>query len=123
MDLIDLDESEHAPIVARVLVVAASPGRCNTTREALDDLLLLGITKANVLDGVLSHAGARKPVYRVHQKSGATAFVFLPCHVEGYELYVKLQLMAGRTAEEDRITMISAHPPKFPVPKPKGEKK
>lgn len=75
------------------------------------------LTKEAVLESVRDHIQKGKPIYFLVQEStNLPAYVFLPCNVDGCELYVKVQLSAAEAEKDERLIVISSHPPKYAPP-------
>jgi lysozyme family protein len=75
------------------------------------------VTKEGVLEAIREHILKGQPIYLLIQEStGVPAYVFLPCVVESCALYVKVQLPAAEAEKDERLIVISSHPPKFKPP-------
>ena len=109
MDAIDFSGAEHSGVIARILGFAQRPRCCEITRRAMEDIVKLTLTKAAVLEAIQDHLSTRKPTYVQMQSCGLRAYILLPCVVDCYELYVKLQMPPG----EELMVVVSVHDPEF----------
>ena len=83
----------------------------------MEDMVKARVKKEAVLAAVREHIAKKKPIYSlVQETTGVLAYVFLPCNVEGCELYVKIQLPAAAAENEEYLVVISSHPPKYTPP-------
>lgn len=121
MDIIDPLAAEHAAALAKILDLAKWPHHCLVTRQATEDMVKARVTKEAVLEAIRDHILGEQSIYLLIQDStNLPAYVFLPCLVETCALYVKVQLSAAAVEKDERLIVISSHPPKF---KPPGGKK
>lgn len=87
----------------------------------MEDMVRLRLTKEAVLIGLREHVLAKRPIYAIQQEStGQRAYVLLPCNVEGHDLYLKVQLPHAASEMQEKLIIISSHPPLYP---PKGHTK
>src|SRR5690242_20237502 len=91
--------------------LAQWPHHCVVTKRAMQDIVQLGLTKQAVLEAIRSHLGEQRPTKVITQKIGLRAYVLLPCCVEMYQLYVKIQLPPCGTECDEVLVVISAHKP------------
>jgi hypothetical protein len=121
VQLVNPRAAEHSTALATILDLAKWPHHCIVTRQAVEDMVRARITKEAVLESIREHIQKGKPIYFLIQEStNLPAYVFLPCNVDGCELYVKVQLSAADTEADERLIVISSHPPKYALP---GDKK
>lgn len=123
MRQIDFSAAKHLPAVARILELARSPRRCVVTRRATDDIVKLRLTKDGVLGAVRTHLEAQSTTYVLRQNSDIEAYVLLPCTVEAYQLYVKVQVPPCPKAGSDVLVVISAHTPRYEARRKSGAKR
>ena|SRR5882724_1938104 len=116
MELVDLSSADHRGPIAKIRDLARWPHHCRPTKRALQDLIALGLTKEDALEGVLEHLKCGSAVHAIKQEqSGLTAYVFLPCIVQSWRLYVKVQVPPAASEMKEQLILISAHVPEFPV--------
>jgi len=83
----------------------------------MEDIVRARITKEAVLEAVRDHINRDKPIYFLIQElTNLPAYVFLPCNVDGCELYVKVQISLAEAEKDERLIVISSHPPKYAIP-------
>ena len=111
MHVVDFCAAEHANAIAKILALAQRPHCCIVTKRAMEDIVKLALTKAAVLEAVHDHVTAQKLTHFQMQESGWPAYILLPCLVDCYELYVKLQV----GEDDDLMVIVSAHQPDFGV--------
>lgn len=119
MDRIDASAPEHSAAINKILDLARWPHHCLVTRRATEDMVRLRLTKEAVLIALREHVNAGKPIYHIKQETtDLGAYVLLPCAVETHELYLKVQLPHAASETQEKLIIISSHPPLYP---PKGQ--
>jgi hypothetical protein len=114
VQLVNPRAPEHATSIAKILDLARWPHHCTVTRRAMEDMVRARITKEAVLESIRDHIQKGKPIYFLIQEStNSPGYVFLPCNVDGCELYVKVQLSAAKAEKEEHLIVISSHPPAY----------
>ena len=120
MQLIDPSAPEHSAALAKISDLAKWPHHCVMTRQAVEDIVKSKLTKEALLCAIRDHIASTQPIYTLTQElTGMLAYVFLPCVVDGCSLYVKVQLPACLVEKDERLVVISAHPPKYAPPREK----
>jgi hypothetical protein len=121
VELIDPSSADHAVVLAKILDLARWPHHCAVTRRATEDMVKARVTKTGVLEAIRDHILEQQPTYLLIQETtDLPAYVFLPCVIDSLPLYVKVQLSAAADEKDERLIIISAHPPKSI---PRGVKK
>jgi hypothetical protein len=117
VQLVDPSVAEHSAAVAKVFDLARWPHHCVVTRQAMEDMVKARVKKEAVLAAIREHITNKKPIYSLLQETtGLLAYVFLPCNVNGCELYVKVQLPAAAAETDEYLIVISSHPPEYAPP-------
>ena len=72
------------------------------------------LTPLALLEAIREHLAGSREVFTIFQEqTGREAYVLYPCHVEGVELYVKLEIPPAAREADEKLIIISAHVSKF----------
>ncbi len=114
MELVDIFSADHSDAIDKIADLARWSHHCRLTKRALQDLIALGLTKEDVLEGVVEHLKSSGPTYKiVQQQTNLIAYVFLPCRVQSSQLYVKVQVPPQTSEMRERLILISRTSPSF----------
>ena len=106
----DLDDRNDLDATAKrkISEFCGRPEVVILTRTAERDSALVGIRKAGILEGILSHIRVGNLVCSDRMDNGDLAYILCECRIEQTALYVKVKFSG--TGNRERMIVISAHP-------------
>jgi hypothetical protein len=116
MDIVDLNQPEHAKALAEIKKFLRCPSDCRPTGRVKSDLVRLKLSKGEVLDHAVRHMEAGLIIHCQTQtmffKTERLGYIICPLVVEGKAIYFKVALPPLEEGEKPYLQILAAHEPK-----------